>query len=64
MNDNLQKRWLTPKELLTEFGFSIDNQAKMRMDKRIPFSKIGKYIRYDREELDKWLKDHAVVKAA
>lgn len=63
MNDNTQKRWLTPKELFTEFEFSIDNQAKMRMDRKIPFNKIGKYIRYDRIELNKWLESHAVVKA-
>ena len=64
MKDNIPKRWLTPKELLEEFAFSIDNQAKMRMDKKIPYSKIGKYIRYDREEINKWLEDHAVVKVA
>ena len=63
MNDNNQKRWLTPKELFREFLISLNNQAKMRMDKRIPFSKIGKYVRYDRIEIDRWLENHAVVKA-
>lgn len=62
MNDNTQKRWLDTTGLFTEFGFSKDNQAKLRMDRKIPFSKIGKYIRYDRIELDKWLESHAVVK--
>jgi len=62
MNKN-QKRWLNPKELFEEFGFTVANQAIMRMDKRIPFSKIGKYIRYDRIEIEKWLENHAVVKA-
>jgi predicted DNA-binding transcriptional regulator AlpA len=29
---------------------------------RIPFSKIGgKFIRYDRLEIDKWLETHKVV---
>ena len=62
MNEN-QKRWLTPKELYEECQITINNQAKMRMDRRIPFSKIGKYVRYDRIEIDKWLENHAVVKA-
>ena len=58
-----QKRWLNPSELETEFGFSKSTQAKMRMasnSSTIPFSKIGKYIRYDRIAIDKWLEDHQV----
>ena len=58
------KRWLTPEELEAEYGFSQSTQAKMRMannSSTIPFSKIGgKYIRYDRVAIDKWLEDHVV----
>jgi len=50
-----EKRWLSPKELEHEFGFGQSNQAKLRMNNRIPFSKIGRYIRYDRLEINKWL---------
>lgn len=49
------KQWLTPKELAEEFGFSESTQAKYRMERKIPFSKIGRYIRYNREEINKWL---------
>lgn len=62
-NTTEQKRWLTPKELKEEYLFSLDNQARMRMKKIIPYNKIGKYVRYDRIEIDKWLENHAVVKA-
>ena len=55
-----QKRWLTPNELFREYGFSESTQAMYRMDRKIPFSRIGKYIRYDRDEIDKWLEDNAV----
>lgn len=58
------KRWLNPKELRDEYGISLSCQAKMRMaysSRRIPFSKIGKFIRYDRFELDKWLENHKIV---
>ena len=59
-----QKRWLTPIDLAEEYGFSKSTQAKMRMIKSnstIPFSKIGgKYIRYDRVAIDKWLEEHKV----
>lgn len=58
------KRWLSPSELETEYGFSKSAQGKMRMasnSSTIPFSKIGgKYIRYDRIEIDKWLEAHQV----
>jgi predicted DNA-binding transcriptional regulator AlpA len=61
----IQKRWLTPSDLQKEYGFSKSTQAKMRMAStklRIPFSKIGgKFIRYDRLEIDKWLETHKVV---
>ena len=36
-------------------------QAKMRMYNKIPFSKVGNFIRYDRVEIDKWLENHKVV---
>ena len=60
----LQKRWLTPSDLESEYGFSKSTQAKMRMSSNassLPFSKIGsKYIRYDRKLVDKWLEDHQI----
>ena len=53
-------RWLTPADLEREFGFSRNNQGQMRMKKKIPFSKVGGYIRYDRHKIDKWLENHEV----
>ena len=64
MSINLvHKRWLNPSELEIEFGFSESSQAKMRMTSNsstLPFSKVGKYIRYDRIEIDSWLESHKV----
>ncbi len=59
-------RWLSTSDMEKEppVGFSIpkQTQAKMRMQGRIPYSKIGnKMIRYDREQINKWLEDHAIV---
>jgi hypothetical protein len=60
----LTKRWLSPDDLEAEYGFSKSTQAKMRMannSSNIPFSKVGgKYIRYDRCQIDKWLEEHQV----
>ncbi|MGM0519632.1 MAG: hypothetical protein ACQERD_08305 [Campylobacterota bacterium] len=62
--NTIQKRWLSPDDLELEYGFSKSSQSKMRMasnSSTIPFSKIGgKYIRYDRLEIDKWLETHQV----
>lgn len=57
------KRWLTPQELEKEYGFNKSSQAKMRMfsnSSNLPFSKVGKFIRYDRIEIDMWLEEHRV----
>jgi len=58
------KRWLSPDDLEEEYGFSKSTQSKMRMqnsNSTIPFSKIGgKYIRYDRFAIDKWLEGHRI----
>lgn len=59
----LAKRWLSPSELAEEYGISTSSQSKFRMksnSSNLPFSKIGKYIRYDRVAIDKWLEDHKI----
>jgi len=64
MTQIYNKRWLDPVEFEEEYGISVSTQAKMRMassSSKIPFSKIGgKFIRYDRLAIDKWLEDHQV----
>ena len=59
-NLTAQKEWLTPDELFEEYKISKSTQGKFRMDRKIPFSKIGKYIRYSRTAINKWLQDHSV----
>lgn len=62
-NNLTQKRWLSPSELENEYGFSKSTQAKMRMlhsSSTLPFSKVGKFIRYDRIAINKWLEEHQV----
>ncbi|HIQ28341.1 MAG TPA: DNA-binding protein [Sulfurovum sp.] len=54
------KQWLTPTELQEEYGFSKSTQSKYRMERKIPFSKIGKYIRYNRDQINQWLESNKV----
>ncbi len=61
---NTEQRWLSPDDLekCPDFLIPKQTQSKMRMQGRIPYSKVGnKYIRYDKRELDKWLENNAVV---
>lgn len=57
----LLKRWLTIEDVEREYGFNNNTQKRMRRLKLIPFSKVGKKVRYDRLELDKWLEDNRAV---
>lgn len=53
--DLQNKAWLTPLEVEDLYGFSVSRQARLRMERKIPFSKIGSYIRYSREAINQWL---------
>lgn len=60
---NTQKRWLNPSELKVEYGFSNSWQAKARMSNSgssLPFVKVGKFVKYDRVAIDKWLESHTI----
>ena len=48
------KQWLTPEDVKKEFGLSIPTQHRFRKNKGMPFSKIGRAVRFNRQELDKW----------
>ncbi len=65
MKDNITmtppKRWLRPADLAEEFGIAKATQDQMRSDGRIPYSKRGKFVFYDREKIDAWLEDAVMV---
>ena len=56
-----KKDWLSPVEVNKEFGFSVSTLAKYRMsNKYLKFSKIGKYCKYRRSDVEKFLNDNIV----
>jgi len=57
-NETPLKRWLTIEDVEREYNFNSNTQARMRRFKLIPFSKVGKSIRYDRLALNKWLEEN------
>lgn len=58
--DNNVKEWLSPKELELEFGIKISTQNKMRMAKKLPYSKLGKFVRYSRTKINQMFTDAEV----
>ncbi len=58
---NEKKEWLNPREASKEFGFSVSTMAKWRMDNlNIPFSKMGKYIKYKRDDIIQFIESNKV----
>ena len=56
-----QKEWLTPQEVNKEYGFSTSTLAKWRMKKiNLEFSKMGKYIRYKRSDIEAFITSNRV----
>lgn len=54
------KEWLSPLELEEEFGIKVSTQNKLRMAKKIPYSKFGKFVKYSRSKINQMLKDAEV----
>lgn len=54
------KDFLTIQEVITLYSLSKDTQNKYRMQKKIPYVKIGKKIFYEKVKLDEWFKNHTV----
>jgi len=59
--NDVKKEWLSPLELENEFGIKRSTQNKMRMKKILPYSKIGKFVRYSRARINQMLEDAEVV---
>ena len=57
----LLNEWLNPQEVKKYYGFSTSTLAKWRMNNlNLPFSKMGKYIRYKRSDIEAFLESNKV----
>ncbi|ELL2763838.1 helix-turn-helix domain-containing protein [Campylobacter jejuni] len=54
------KDFLTIQEVITLYSLSKDTQNEYRMQKKIPYIKIGKKIFYEKVKLDEWFKNHTI----
>ncbi len=58
------KRWLNSIELEEYIGWSRSWQSKARMSSsavNLPYKKIGKFVVYDRYEIDAFIEEHTVI---
>jgi len=58
--ESIKKRWITPTEFEKEFSISKSTQAKKRSDKKLPYTKWGGSVLYDRFVIDKMFEVHAI----
>jgi excisionase family DNA binding protein len=49
-------KWLTVKEVAAYLKLSVDLVYKLSQKGQIPVSRIGNQWRFDREEIDSWMK--------
>ena len=52
----MKDKWLTIKELARYLKLSTDILYKWAQAGKIPVSKVGNQWRFDREEIDEWVK--------
>jgi hypothetical protein len=58
--NTFDKRWIDPQEFELIFNIKVSTQAKWRMLNKIPYSKMGKCIRYDRLLIEKYFENHSI----
>jgi len=57
----IKNDWLNPKEVEAEYSISKSTLAKWRMsNKHLSYSKVGKYIKYKRTDIEAFLNDNLV----
>ena len=57
----IERRLLTVQEAAQYTGLSVHTIYTMASQKRIPYVKVGRLVKFDRETLDKWIKQQTVM---
>ena len=59
-SDAPNKRFLDVKEASEHLGLAESTIYTMVSQRRIPFTKMGRRTKFDRDKLDRWIRDHSV----
>lgn len=57
---SIVNKLLSPAELAEALGISIETVYAWTSQKRIPYIKMGKLVRFSRNEVNKWLGDKKI----
>ena len=60
-SESLQYRLLNIKEAAAYIGLSVHTLYTMVSQRRIPFIKVGRLVKFDVGLLDAWIKQHTVM---
>jgi excisionase family DNA binding protein len=60
----LPRKLLTVKEVSAYTGLAPDTIYKMVSQKRIPFTRVGRLVKFEQAALDAWLKQQTVMPIA
>ena len=55
-----KKEWVSPEELKEIAGISIRSQQHLRSEKRIPYYKEGRKIRYNMDEIEAFFSENKI----
>jgi excisionase family DNA binding protein len=53
-------RWMTSKEAASYLRVTLNRLHKLTSNEDIPFSRIGRSLRFDRLDLDAWMRSRRV----
>ena len=56
----MNRRLLDINEVADYIGLSVHTLYTMVSQRRIPYVKMGRLTKFDREEIDKWIASHSV----
>ena len=59
-NDGKLPRYLTPQQLARYLGIAIQTVYEWTSQKRVPYIKLGRLVKFDQREIDDWMKTQRV----
>jgi excisionase family DNA binding protein len=55
---------LRPEEVAERLNVSLRFIRRLCHERRVPYTKVGKFVRFDAEELEAWIMTHRVIPEA
>jgi excisionase family DNA binding protein len=56
-----QRPMLTPEETAERLNVTLRFIRRLCHERRVPYTKVGKLVRFDPDELETWIADHRIT---